>query len=63
LNQALNGEIFVDVNFPFTFVDARDLADGMIAATALEHELTFVTRNVKDYDGLGVTIFNPWEAA
>jgi nucleoside-diphosphate-sugar epimerase len=32
LQQALNGEIFVDVNFPFTFVDARDLATGMIAA-------------------------------
>jgi len=33
LQQALNGEVFVDVNFPFTFVDARDLAVGMIAAT------------------------------
>lgn len=32
LQQALNGEIFVDVNFPFTFVDARDVATGMIAA-------------------------------
>jgi dihydroflavonol-4-reductase len=32
LQQALNGEVFVDVNFPFTFVDARDLAAGVIAA-------------------------------
>ena len=32
LQQALNGEVFVDVNFPFTFVDARDVAAGMIAA-------------------------------
>jgi len=32
LQQALNGEIFVDVNFPFTFVDARDVAAGMMAA-------------------------------
>ncbi|MCK5315716.1 MAG: NAD-dependent epimerase/dehydratase family protein [Anaerolineales bacterium] len=32
LQQALNGEVFVDVNFPLTFVDAHDLAAGMIAA-------------------------------
>jgi len=36
--------------------------DGLIAATAIEHDLTLVTRNVKDFAGLGVTIFNPWEA-
>jgi len=36
-------------------------ADGMIAATAIEHSLTLVTRNVKDFAGLGVVIFNPWE--
>lgn len=34
--------------------------DGLIAATALEPELTLVTRNVKDFEGLGVTILNPW---
>ena len=39
------------------------MADGMIAATALEHDLTVVTRNVKDFAGLGVTVFNPWETA
>jgi predicted nucleic acid-binding protein len=37
-------------------------ADGMIAATALEHHLTIVTRNVKDFAGLGVAVFNPWDA-
>jgi toxin FitB len=37
-------------------------ADGMIAATATEHDLTVVTRNVKDFASLGVEIFNPWEA-
>jgi len=35
-------------------------ADGMIAATALEHNLTLVTRNVNDFAGLGVILFNPW---
>jgi predicted nucleic acid-binding protein len=34
----------------------------MIAATALERGLTLVTRNVKDFAGLGVTILNPWDA-
>src|ERR1700676_185086 len=34
--------------------------DGFIAATALEHNLTIVTRNVKDFAGLRVTVFNPW---
>jgi predicted nucleic acid-binding protein len=37
-------------------------ADGMIAATALEHGLTLVTRNVKDFAGLGVVLLNPWDA-
>lgn len=36
-------------------------ADGMIAATALEHGLTVVTRNVKDFSLFGVPLFNPWE--
>jgi toxin FitB len=38
-----------------------NVADGLIAATALEHDLTIVTRNVKDFEGLGVGLFNPWE--
>jgi predicted nucleic acid-binding protein len=36
--------------------------DGMLAATALEHDLTLVTRNTKDFVGLGVQLINPWEA-
>jgi predicted nucleic acid-binding protein len=36
--------------------------DGLIAATAIEHDLTLVTRNVKNFSGLSVAIFNPWES-
>ena len=36
--------------------------DGLIAATALEHDLTLVTRNVTDFERLGVAIFNPWDS-
>ncbi|MBV9507693.1 MAG: type II toxin-antitoxin system VapC family toxin [Acidobacteriia bacterium] len=35
--------------------------DGLIAATALEHGLTVVTRNVKDFALFGVPFLNPWE--
>ena len=37
------------------------VVDGLLAATALEHDLTLVTRNVKDFKGLDVNIFNPWD--
>jgi predicted nucleic acid-binding protein len=37
-------------------------ADGLIAATALEHDLAIVTRNVKDFAETGALIVNPWEA-
>jgi predicted nucleic acid-binding protein len=36
------------------------MADGLIAATALEHDLVLVTRNGRDYEHLGVKILNPW---
>lgn len=36
--------------------------DGLIAATALEHDLTLVTRNVKDFAGVEVPLLDPWEA-
>jgi len=39
-----------------------NIADGLIAATALEHDLAIVTRNVEDFGQLGVAIINPWEA-
>ena len=39
------------------------VVDGVIAATAIEHDLTLVTRNTKDYGDLGVVLFNPWESS
>ncbi len=35
--------------------------DGLIAATAIEHDLTLATRNVRDFAGVEVPILNPWE--
>lgn len=37
------------------------VVDGLIAATALHHDLTVVTRNVKDFANLGADVFNPWD--
>lgn len=34
--------------------------DGLIAATALVHGLTVVTRNERDFERCGVRILNPW---
>jgi len=36
------------------------LIDGLIAATALSHDLIVVTRNTKDMEQSGVTLINPW---
>ena len=40
---------------------AVKVVDAVIAATTLEHGLTLVTRNVKDFAGLGVVLLNPWD--
>ena len=37
------------------------LADGLLAATALAHDLTFVTRNTKDIKETGVRYLNPFK--
>lgn len=43
--------------------DPKPDRDAYIAATALVHDLTVVTRNTRDFGGTGVRLFNPWEAA
>ncbi len=40
----------------------RSDRDALIAATALVHGLTVVTRNVADFERTGVGVLNPWEA-
>ncbi len=39
------------------------IIDGLMAATALEHGLTLVTRNVKDFEAVGVAVLDPWNAS
>ena len=34
--------------------------DGLLAATALEHNLTLVTRDTGEIPSMGVAVFNPW---
>jgi len=40
--------------------DPRPVRDGLIAATALVHGMTVVTRNLADFDPSGVATLNPW---
>lgn len=40
--------------------DPRPYRDGLIAATALVHGMTLVTRNTVDFVGVGVFMINPW---
>ena len=40
--------------------DPRPVRDALIAATALVHGMTVVTRDVADFEPTGVSILNPW---
>ncbi len=42
--------------------DPRSERDALIAATALVHSMTVVTRNTADFQATGVPLVNPWEA-
>ena len=41
---------------------SRPVVDTLLAATAVHYELTFVTRNVQDIDGIDMRIVNPWNS-
>jgi predicted nucleic acid-binding protein len=40
--------------------DPKSYRDALIAATALVHGMTVVTRNVSDFEPSGVAVLNPW---
>ena len=42
--------------------DPRSDRDALIAATALVHGLTVATRNVADFERMGVGVLNPWDS-
>lgn len=35
--------------------------DSLLGTTALYHQITLVTRNIGDIEGLGVNVLNPWD--
>lgn len=43
--------------------DRRPLLNSIVAATAIVHKLTLVTRNVADFLGMPVAIVNPWSSS
>src|SRR5947207_265076 len=42
--------------------DARSDRDALIAATALVHGMTVVTRNMSHFQPMGVAVVNPWQS-
>ena len=47
---------------PLHVPDPRPERDAFIAATALVHGMTIVTRNLADFAPMGVPLVNPWDA-
>lgn len=40
--------------------DPRPTSDTLIAATALAHDMTLATRNIRDVEATGMRLLNPW---
>ena len=68
VRQAFAGRIlpFTDNTAPVCAAlhlpDPRSERDAMIAAMAMEHSFTVVTRNISDFADTGVALVNPWVA-
>ena len=66
VREAFDGRILAFTDLTATICAAlhvpnpRSERDAMIAATALEHGFTVVTRNVPDFASTGVRLMNPW---
>src|SRR6056297_1970508 len=41
--------------------DPRPIRDAFIAATGMVYGMTVVTRNVRDFEPMGIAFINPWE--
>lgn len=65
INVALVIELDQDIKFKTADIRKAHrikLPDAIIAATANVYQLTLLTRNVSDFDGIsGLEIMNPWE--
>lgn len=51
------GQLWATVQRPLPAID------GLLAATALHHNMALVTRNTRDFEGLGLNVINPWPEA
>ena len=54
-------ELVADVWGKAYYVRNIPVVDGLLAATAIVHDMTLVTRNVSDVQGLGARLLNPFD--